>query len=154
MNRKLNLLLLVMSCLLALILVATGCTPAATSKPSAVTSKSPASTTTPAAPTSTPKAAAPTEKTYRAVNPLGTMPPVETKALSPRLDKLDGKTIWVIQAESDPVIMPAIWDRVQKDYPNTTWKKSATNATSYTAEQKLTAEQLKAANAAICGVAF
>jgi hypothetical protein len=139
-------LLIVASILLVLMLVIMSCTPSTGTTATVTTTV----TATPKATTATTAS----EKTYRALNPLGTMPPVDIKPLAPRLDKLDGKTIWVIYAESDPVIMPAVWDRVRKEYPNTTWLLSASSATSYRAEQRLTAEQLKTANAAIMGVAF
>ena len=61
------------------------------------------------------------DKEYRALNPQGLFIPVETKALAPRLDALNGKTIYVCQGEADPVIMPALYARLKADYPNTTW---------------------------------
>ena len=59
------------------------------------------------------------DKTYNAVNPTGIFIPVQTKALSPRLDTLDGKTIYVCQGEADPVIMPALYKMLVKNYPKT-----------------------------------
>lgn len=62
-----------------------------------------------------------TDKTYKAVNPVGEFIPVQTRAISPRLDTLDGKTIYVIQGEADPVVMPGLYEKLTKDYPKTTW---------------------------------
>ncbi|MFC2022778.1 hypothetical protein ACFLTL_01265 [Chloroflexota bacterium] len=61
------------------------------------------------------------DKEYRVVNPLGDYIPVETEALSPRLDTIDGKTIYIIQGEADPVIMPALAAALPIAYPNTTF---------------------------------
>ena len=61
------------------------------------------------------------DKEYRALNPQGDFQPVETVSLAARLDTLNGKTIYIIQGEADPVIMPALAEQLPKDYPNTTW---------------------------------
>lgn len=78
-------------------------------------------TTTPPTTTPTPQVVE-KDKSYNVVSPRGVALPVNIKPLAKRLDTLDGKTIYVDQAEADPVIMPALWARVQKDYPNTNWK--------------------------------
>jgi hypothetical protein len=59
--------------------------------------------------------------TYKCLNPQGDFIPVQTVALSPRLDTLNGKTIYVVQGEADPVIMPALFELLKKDYPSTTF---------------------------------
>ena len=61
------------------------------------------------------------DKTYRVVNPTGEFVPVETLALSPRLDTIDGKTIYIVQGEADPVILPALATAMPTAYPNTTF---------------------------------
>jgi hypothetical protein len=141
------LLPLIASIILILILVATSCTPAvAPIVTVTVTPKTTAATTTTAAPAVVAK-----DKTYRAINPAGIFIPVETKPLAARLDTLDGKTIWMCQTEADPVIMPALWDRLQKEYPKTTWKRTVTSSTS---PLRLTAEEQKTAQAMISGIAW
>ena len=62
------------------------------------------------------------------MNPRGVALPVDIKPLAARLDTLDGKVIYVNQGEADPVIMPPLWARVQKDYPKTTWKLIASSS--------------------------
>jgi hypothetical protein len=62
------------------------------------------------------------ERSYNCLDPRGIQPPVQTSALAPRLQKLDDSTIYLNQGEADPIIMPALWKRVQKDYPKVTWK--------------------------------
>jgi hypothetical protein len=91
------------------------------------------------------------EKTYKVLNPQGDFIPVETKALAPRLTTFDGKTIWVSQTEADPVIMPALYARLQKDYPKTTWK---TNFAQVTSPVRLTADEQKTCQAMIMGIAW
>ena len=61
------------------------------------------------------------EDTYRVLNPVGVFIPVETQALSPRIDSFNGKTIYVIQGEADPVIMPALAGELPRQYPNSTF---------------------------------
>ena len=54
--------------------------------------------------------------------------PVNVFPLAERLDTLDGKEGWVNQGEADPIIMPAIWERVQVDFPKTSWHYIATSS--------------------------
>jgi hypothetical protein len=61
------------------------------------------------------------DKVYQALNPAGIFIPVDTVGLAERLDTINGKTIYLIQGEADPVIMPALNNVVNEDYPNTTW---------------------------------
>ena len=49
-------------------------------------------------------------------------------SLAARLDSIKGKVIYVNQGEADQVIMPALWDRLNKDYPDTTWKLIASSS--------------------------
>ena len=61
------------------------------------------------------------DKEYSALNPAGIFEPVETVGLAERLDSINGKTIYIIQGEADPVIMPAMSQVLPRDYPGTTW---------------------------------
>jgi hypothetical protein len=53
------------------------------------------------------------------MNPQGFFIPVETKGLAPRLDTIDGKTLYVCQGEADPIIMPALYKALVAKYPKT-----------------------------------
>ena len=53
------------------------------------------------------------------MNPQGVFIPVQTKPLAPRLDTIDGKTLYVCQGEADPVIMPALYKALVAKYPKT-----------------------------------
>jgi hypothetical protein len=61
------------------------------------------------------------EKTYSCVTPLGIQPPVTLSPLAPRLNTMDGKTIYIVQGEADPVIFPALNDAVRVKFPKTNW---------------------------------
>jgi hypothetical protein len=112
-----NLIPIAASIVMAIALVAIACTQAA-----APTTTTPTSTKTTAPVASTP---APTttivevDRKYNVVDPTGIFRPVQTQAISARLDTIDGKTIYVCQGEADPVIMPALYKRLVKDYTKT-----------------------------------
>jgi hypothetical protein len=59
------------------------------------------------------------DKTYNVLNPKGDFIPVELQSMAPRLDTFEGKTIYVWQSEPDPIIMPALRERLIETYPNT-----------------------------------
>jgi hypothetical protein len=102
-----NFIAILASIFLILVMVATGCVVnAANLKPT--------DPTNPTAPTAATK-----EKSYNALNPVGIQPPVTVSPLAPRLDSMDGKTIYVIQGEADPVIMPALNTALVAAYPKT-----------------------------------
>jgi hypothetical protein len=113
------------SILLILAMVITACT----ETPAAPPVSSPTATQQSTVATTTPKAATPSptsttvevEKKYNVLNPTGIFKPVQTQGLAPRLDTLDGKTIWVNGGEADPVIWPALIERLRKDYTKTTF---------------------------------
>jgi hypothetical protein len=73
-------------------------------------------------PTTKPTSTSGNDASYACLDPKGIQPPVQVSSLAARLDTIKGKTIYVNQGEADPIIMPAIWERVQKDFPDTTWK--------------------------------
>jgi hypothetical protein len=102
---------------LALAFIA-GCAPGQTTPqaPATVTVTTTPKTTTPA--TTTPTA----DKKYNVLSPRGVALPVQIKGLVERPSSLDGLIVYVDQAEADPIIMPALWARVQKDYPKVQWK--------------------------------
>lgn len=107
---------LVSSIILVLLLLITSCTTSASTP--TTTSTKPAATVTVTA-TAAPVSV---DKKYNVLNPRGVALPVDIKPLAERPDTLDGKVVYVNQGEADPVIMPALWARVQKDYPKATWK--------------------------------
>ena len=144
--KKNSLIALLATIFLILILVVPGCTQTAAPQ---VTTPTPTQQSTTTTVTSTPAPqVVEVEKKYNCVNPTGDFVPVQTVGLAPRLDTFDGKTIWLCQTEADPVIMPALWDRLQKEYPKTTWKRTITSSTS---PLRLTADEQKTAQGLIVG---
>ena len=114
MERK-KLIALAASIALVLALALSGCNGGASPNPSATATPTSGPTATP-----TPQVIE-VDKEYRVLNPAGSFIPVETQALSPRLDTINGKTIYVIQGEADPVIMPALAAALPTAYPNATF---------------------------------
>ncbi len=89
------------------------------------------------------------EKKYRCLNPVGYQAPVTLHPLAPRLDKLDGKTIFLcINAGGDQDITIPLLKRLPADYPNVNWRVK--RAFGFSAN--LTAEERKEADGLIAGV--
>jgi hypothetical protein len=66
--------------------------------------------------------AAPAEALVTVLNPLGTPPPITLKPMAPRLDTLDGKTIYVVDdgfVGGDRLLYEII-DWFKENYPKTT----------------------------------
>lgn len=62
------------------------------------------------------------DKTYKCLNPVGIHTPVELSPLAPRLDKLDGKTIFVsIGAGGEQDITIPLPKKLQEKYPQVNW---------------------------------
>lgn len=142
---------IITSVILAVVLVIMACNQAVTPTPSTTTKPAATPTATPiSTPSPTPTVVV-QDKKYNVLNPQGDFAPVQTKPLAARLDTLDGKTIWVCQSEADPVIMPALWDRLKQTYTKTTWMQTVTSST---APVRLTADQQKTAQAVIIGNAW
>ena len=62
------------------------------------------------------------EKTYKCLNPVGIHTPIGLSPLAPRLDKLDGKTIFVsIGAGGEQDITIPLPKKLQEKYPQVNW---------------------------------
>jgi hypothetical protein len=66
--------------------------------------------------------AAQQESMYKILSPQGIPQPIDIIPLAPRLDSLKGKTIYVVIDEPEPIVVPALRDRLKNDYPETDWK--------------------------------
>ena len=91
------------------------------------------------------------DKIYRCLNPRGIEAEVDTQPLAPRLDKLDGKRIAINAQEVDPVIMPALIERLKRDLPNVNWLIKDSGVTE---QVSLTEEEMGSTDALIQGVAW
>jgi hypothetical protein len=90
------------------------------------------------------------DRTYRCLNPVGIAEPVEIHGLAPRLDKLDGKEIW-LSITGEPDITIALEKRLRADYPNINWKQKKTYTIS---PVELSEEEMKTADAVIQAVCW
>lgn len=93
----------------------------------------------------------PIDRVYKCLNPTGIQEAVDTEPLAARLDKLDGKTIVVSSQEADPVIMPALAERLKRDFPNVNWRIKDSHET---ASISMTEEEMNTTDAVIQGVAW
>jgi hypothetical protein len=89
------------------------------------------------------------DKVYKCLNPVGSQTPVKLYPLAPRLDKIDGKTIYVcINAGGDQDITIPLVKKLPADYPNVNWKIKR----KFGFSSELTDEEKKDADAMIAGV--
>ena len=62
------------------------------------------------------------EKTYKCLNPVGIHTPVDLSPLAPRLNTLDGKTVFVsIGAGGEQDITIPLPKKLQEKYPQVNW---------------------------------
>ncbi len=61
------------------------------------------------------------DKVYKCLNPVGIELPVETFALAPRLNSIDGKTIY-LSITGEPDITIPLERQLKAKYTNTDWK--------------------------------
>ena len=62
------------------------------------------------------------DKVHKCLNPVGIHEPVELSPLAPRLDKLDGKKLFVsIGAGGEQDITIPLPKKLQEKYPNVNW---------------------------------
>ena len=96
------------------------------------------------------------EKVYKCLNPIGIQDPVEQYPLSPRLDKLDGKTIFFsIGAGGEQDIIIPLTKRLPVDYPQVKWQiTTAAEHRTIAGSSALSEEDMKVADALIRGVVW
>lgn len=88
-------------------------------------------------------------KKYKCLNPVGIQDPVDLFALAPRLDTVDGKTIYVcINAGGDQDITIPLLKKLPAYYPNVNWKIKR----QFGFSANLTEDERKSCNAMIAGV--
>jgi hypothetical protein len=88
-------------------------------------------------------------ETYKCLSPMGIQEPIELIPLAPRLDTIDGKTIYVcINAGGDQDITIPLLKKLPADYPNVNWKIKR----QFGFNADLTEEEKRDADALIGGV--
>jgi predicted esterase len=93
----------------------------------------------------------PRDRVYKCLNPGGIQESVDVEPLAPRLDKLDGKNIVISCQEADPVIMPALVERLKRDFPKVNWRVKDSHETS---SISMTPEEMETTDAVVQGVAW
>jgi hypothetical protein len=95
-------------------------------------------------------------RVYRCLNPVGIQEPVELYPLAPRLDSLDGKTIYIsIGAGGEQDITIPLPLALQRAYPNVNWKVTRAAPHMTTAGSiALSPEEMKTADALIRAVVW
>ncbi len=96
------------------------------------------------------------EKTYKCLNPVGTQQPVELRPLAPRLDTLEGKTIYFsIGAGGEQGLLIPLPRRLQEEYPQVNWKVThAPPHMTIAGSIALTDEEMKEADGLLRGVVW
>ncbi len=128
-----------------------GCAGSTTPPPAQTTPTGTAATNAPAPAPVTVTSTVEVDKKYNVLSPRGVQLPVNISPLAARLTTFDGKDMWVTQAEADAVIMPALYDRLVKEYPKAIWHKTESAARG---PKQLTADEQKTAAAVIQGIAW
>ena len=94
------------------------------------------------------------DKIYRCLNPVGTqLMPVKTYPLAPRLDTIEGKTIYIsIGGGGEQDITIPLPKKLQEKFPNVNWQ--ITRSGGGLSQMGLTEEQMKTADGLIRGVVW
>ena len=91
-----------------------------------------------------------TDKVYKCLNPVGIKEGINTFPLAPRLDTVNGKTIY-FSITGEPDITIAMEKKMKMDYPNVNWQTKKT----YGIEPvRLTGEEMKTADGLIQAVCW
>ena len=90
------------------------------------------------------------DRIYKCLNPVGISVPVKTFPLAPRLDTIDGKTIY-ISITGEPDITIPLEKKLKGDYPNVNWQTKKTYGTT---QIPLSEEEMKTCDGLIQGVAW
>jgi hypothetical protein len=87
------------------------------------------------------------------INPRGTPPPIRLVPMAPRLDTLDGKTIYVINIGFGDTFLPEVQKVMAEKYPKTNWIFKRKGGRDYFEDDpKLWAEIKEKGNGVIMGV--
>ena len=88
---------------------------------------------------------------YKCLNPVGiNRGSVDLYPLAPRLDTLDGKTIYIsMSGEAETMI--ALQERLKKAYPNVNWKENVNRGP---APLEISDEEMKTTDAMIQGIVY
>jgi hypothetical protein len=96
------------------------------------------------------------EKVYKCLNPVGYQDPVDLVPISKRLDKLDGKKIFLsIGAGGEQDILIPLRKQLPASYPQVDWQiKMAGAHLTIEGSKAISEEEMKVADAVIRGVVW
>jgi hypothetical protein len=86
------------------------------------------------------------------INPRGALPSIRLVPMAPRLDTLDGKTVYLIAASFAVPLMPELEKILTERYPKTTWVLKNKPGSYFDDDPKLWAEAKEKSSAVIMGV--
>jgi len=86
------------------------------------------------------------------LNPRGALPLIRLVPMAPRLDTLDGKTVYLIAASFAVPLMPELQKVMAEKYPKTTWVLKNKPGSYFDDDPALWAEAKEKSSAVIMGV--
>ncbi len=86
------------------------------------------------------------------LNPRGTQPPIRLVPMAPRLDTLDGKTIYIVNVAFGDTFLPETVKVLSERYPKTNWVFKRKAGSYFDDDPKLWAEIKEKGNGMIMGV--
>jgi hypothetical protein len=92
------------------------------------------------------------EEKVAVLNPLGQPPPIKTLSLAPRIENLDGKTVYVICSGFCSPSLPELYKLLIQKYPGTKWKYVDKIGNYFVDDPALWAEIKEKGDAAIIGI--
>lgn len=92
------------------------------------------------------------ESNVSIINPRGALPSIRLVPMAPRLDTLDGKTVYLIAASFAVPLMPELEKILTERYPKTTWVLKNKPGSYFDDDPKLWAEAKEKSSAVIMGV--
>jgi hypothetical protein len=86
------------------------------------------------------------------LNPRGVAPPIRLVPMAPRLDTLDGKTIYIVNIGFGDTFLPEMQKVMAERYPKTNWIFKRKRGSYFDDDPKLWEEIKEKGNAMIMGV--
>lgn len=86
------------------------------------------------------------------INPRGALPPIRLVPMAPRLDTLEGKTVYLIATSFAVPLMPELQKLLTERYPQTTWVLKDKGGSYFADAPDLWAEVKQKGSAVIMGV--
>lgn len=94
----------------------------------------------------------PDEPKLTVLNPRGMPPPIRLVPMAPRLDTLDGKTVYLVGISFTEPVMGELHKLLQERYPKTTWVYKNRGGSFFADSPELWNEIKERGNAAILGI--